>query len=66
MNGYYRSDGTYVEGYRRGGVEGYKRSDPDQDTANNLNQEDTYVEGYETPSFSETITESLIDSILGD
>lgn len=36
VEGYYRSDGTYVEGYQRGGDSGYYRSDPDSSTSNNI------------------------------
>ncbi|MBD7912787.1 MULTISPECIES: hypothetical protein [Clostridium] len=34
---YYRQDGTHVDGYHRGGDEGYYRSNPDGRTDNNLN-----------------------------
>lgn len=29
VDGYYKEDGTYVEGYERGGEDGYWRDDPD-------------------------------------
>ena len=36
VDGYDRSDGTEVDGYWRGGDEGYDRSNPDGDLSNNL------------------------------
>lgn len=36
VDGYERSDGTEVDGYWRGGEDGYDRSDPDDDLSNNL------------------------------
>lgn len=37
VDGYQRSDGTKVEGYWRGGSDGYERSNPDGNPDNNLN-----------------------------
>lgn len=37
VDGYYRSDGNYVDSYWRGGDDGYYRSDPDGYLYNNLN-----------------------------
>jgi hypothetical protein len=39
VEGYERSDGTEVDGYWRGGEDGYERSDPDGDVTNNLDYE---------------------------
>lgn len=36
VDGYERSDGTKVDGYWRGGEDGYNRSNPDGDPSNNL------------------------------
>ncbi|QCX34700.1 hypothetical protein FDN13_13865 [Caloramator sp. E03] len=36
VNGYERADGTYIDGYWRGGDNGYYRSNPDGDLSNNL------------------------------
>jgi hypothetical protein len=36
VEGYERSDGTEVDGYWRGGEDGYERSDPDDSLDNNL------------------------------
>ncbi|MDF2800656.1 MAG: hypothetical protein K0S61_559 [Anaerocolumna sp.] len=37
VDSYTRSDGTQVDGYWRGGFDGYERSNPDDSTWNNLN-----------------------------
>ncbi|WP_226670803.1 hypothetical protein [Metabacillus litoralis] len=41
VDGYTRDDGTEVEGYWRGGEDGYERSDPDGDLSNNLDSYDS-------------------------
>ncbi|MBM7606221.1 hypothetical protein JOC75_004269 [Metabacillus crassostreae] len=41
VNGYTRDDGTEVEGYWRGGEDGYDRSNPDGDSSNNLDSFDS-------------------------
>jgi len=36
VEGYMREDGTFVNGYERGGEDGYLRSNPDDSFTNNL------------------------------
>ena len=52
VDGYYRSDGTYVEEYRRGGEDGYERSNPDDDITNNLNYDESQSGNTDSNSFS--------------
>lgn len=48
VDGYTRDDGTEVEGYWRGGEDGYERSNPDDDLSNNLDSYDDSTPSYES------------------
>lgn len=67
VDGYERSDGTQVDGYWRGGEDGYDRSDPDGDLSNNLDGSDSSGEDYN--SIGETVEEwgeNMVESLFGN
>lgn len=64
VDGYERSDGTKVEGYWRGGADGYERSNPDGDHSNNLSNSDSYSDNGN--SSGPSLGDIVIDSIFGN
>lgn len=63
VDGYERSDGTEVDGYWRGGDDGYERSDPDGDLSNNLDGGGGYSDN---GGSYDSIGEAVIDGIFGN